>query len=596
MSSSQTVFTVKQTVQGTFELSQEFDNVVTVIGTYKSKSYAVRKLKQLFLKAQNPSTTYFVATIKGDDWETSECVLSEVAEVEVEAEAEDEATFLDILYLSGQYVALAVKVQAKQEVLTIEELQNHIDKLNNLSMTYASLPEDVKQRSKIPEHISYAMSIFEAVQNDLMNQSESVSVQTKQADGANIGKAQADEVCAIGEVLPPTSNTGGLTIQNKAGTVESAEIKDLPDFLKNLEVFEEIKNLKVSETYRQLVMENGQVKEVMLRRGLNTPAFIDTISFTINEQAFHRFEDTVETDFKQHGKVIEKTRRIDGPEALAEGIAEFLELVGLPVMGEGNGRNGYQSALLLGNEEQQRNYGFIAYGGHQQNGSVMFHLTGEGLTMARNGWELFLYAWLKKHGALARITRVDIAHDMLFGGYKVEQAVNDWKNDCYTVRQTRPHCEIQGTDWLSGTNKGKTAYIGSKKSSRILYFYEKGKQLGDENSEWVRVELRQRNKDYIIPFDVLLYSGDYLCSAYPHLSKVLDYDFSEQYQFERIKKTNGIGLEHVIKYAKMQVSPAIQMLKSIGLDEREIVKELFNEKARFPKRLILDNPNHKDED
>lgn len=104
------------------------------------------------------------------------------------------------------------------------------------------------------------------------------------------------------------------------------------------------------------------------------------------------------------------------------------------------------------------------------------------------------------------------------------------------------------------------------------------------------MELRQRNKDYIIPFDTLLYPGDYLCSAYPHLSKVLDYDYSEQYRFERIKKTNGVAIEHVVKYAKMQVSPAIKMLQSLGLDAEDIVDKLLNKRAKLPKRLVIAPP------
>lgn len=200
---------------------------------------------------------------------------------------------------------------------------------------------------------------------------------------------------------------------------------------------------------------------------------------------------------------------------------------------------------------------------------------------------------LSKYPNSARITRIDISHNFLFGNYTLDQAVQDWQNNRFTVRQTKPQAECQGTDWLSDTNKGRTFYIGSKKSSRILYFYEKGKQLGDESSQWVRLELRQRNKDYIIPFDVLLHCGDYLCSAYPYIAKILDYDFSEQYRFERLKKANGIAIDHVVKYAKMQVSPAIKMLQSLGLDADDIVDKLFNPKAKLPKRLQIKNPKGK---
>ena len=128
------------------------------------------------------------------------------------------------------------------------------------------------------------------------------------------------------------------------------------------------------------------------------------------------------------------------------------------------------------------------------------------------------------------------------------------------------------------------------------YFYEKGKQLGDKDSPWVRLELRQRNKDYIIPFDVLLHPGDYLCTAYPYIFEILSYDFSEQYRFQRIKKENGIAVDHVIKYAKMQVSPAIKMLQSLGLDSDDIVDKLLNPKAKLPKRLQIQRKNRNKDD
>lgn len=76
----------------------------------------------------------------------------------------------------------------------------------------------------------------------------------------------------------------------------------------------------------------------------------------------------------------------------------------------------------------------------------------------------------------------------------------------------------------------------------------------------------------------------------------MSYDFSEQYRFQRIKKENGIAVDHVIKYAKMQVSPAIKMLQSLGLDSDDIVEKLLNPKAKLPKRLQIQRKNRKKDD
>lgn len=381
-----------------------------------------------------------------------------------------------------------------------------------------------------------------------------------------------------GATVSPPSNTGGLDTEEQKGlqvTSEESANQVLPEFLKGDEAFEQ--KIKISEAYAHQYFENGVLKTLMLRRGINSPAFIDTLSFVVFEAAFHYLDDNAQW--------------VKGDSIVLKVIREISEVMGLQLIKETQGRNGYVYGLQFGDLEQQRNFGFVCWGGEQQNGSIMFHFTGEGLAYAKEHWEHELFAFLSKYPDTARITRIDITHDFLFGDYTLDQAVSDWQNDKYTVRQTKPQAECQGTDWLSDTNKGRTFYIGSKKSSRILYFYEKGKQLGDENSPWVRLELRQRNKDYIIPFDVLIHCGDYLCSAYPYLAQVLSYDFCEQYKFERIKKLNGIAVDHVVKYAKMQVSPAIKMLQSLGLDSEDIVTRLLNPKAKLPKRLNLTRAN-----
>lgn len=410
-------------------------------------------------------------------------------------------------------------------------------------------------------------------QGELFNESETIWFCVGRTDVADNGNAKSDVVGNVQQATP-LSNTGGLNTKEQAGT---EIVSSNPPYWLFGDIEADLAKLQISEQYAQQVMEHGQLKTIMLRRGLNSPAFIDTISFTVQESAFRDLDD----DLKQKSSF----------DCVMAAIIQVSQCMGFKPVLEISGRNGYTNGLQFGDKEQQRNFGFVCWGGANQQETIMFHFTGEGLSYARQDWEKLLFMLLKKCGHLAKITRIDISHDFLHGQYNIEQAVLDWKADKFTVRQTKPQAEMQGTDWLSGTKKGRTFYIGSKKSSRILYFYEKGKQLGDEESEWLRLELRQRNKDYIIPFDVLLYAGDYLCTAYPHLAQILSYDFSEQNRFQRVKKANGVAIEHVIKYAKMQVSPAIQMLKTLGMDSEEMVKALFNDKAKLPKRLILSNPN-----
>lgn len=388
-----------------------------------------------------------------------------------------------------------------------------------------------------------------------------------------------------GATVSPPSNTGGLkSNEEKRGRLplilENSVAISEPEFLRNVEA--EIQKFNVSESYAHQYFENGVLKTLMLRRGIDSPAFIDTLSFTIQESAFHRLGDD--------------GIWVRGDESILCAISSVSEAMGLGLVGDTPGKNGYLYGLQFGDKSEKRNFGFVCWGGENQKGSIMFHFTGEGLVNASDGWEKNLYLLLSRYSKLSKITRVDISHDFLLGNYTLDKALEDWRNDRFTVRQTKPQAELMGSDWISDTRKGRTFYIGSKKSSRVLYFYEKGKQLGDKDSPWVRLEIRQRNKDYIIPFDVLLHPGDYLCTAYPYISEILSYDFSEQYRFQRIKKENGIAVDHVIKYAKMQVSPAIKMLQSLGLDSDDIVEKLLNPKAKLPKRLQIQRKTRKKDD
>lgn len=396
--------------------------------------------------------------------------------------------------------------------------------------------------------------------------------------------ASAEDGIAGATVSPP-SNTGGLK-SDKDKTERLPSIPKMssslstPEFLQGIEA--EIQKFTVSESYAHQYFENGVLKTLMLRRGIDSPAFIDTLSFTVSESCFHRLDDNGQW--------------VCGDESVLSAISSVSDAMGLGLVGDTPGKNGYLYGLQFGDKSEKRNFGFVCWGGENQKGSIMFHFTGEGLANASDGWEKNLYLLLSRYSKLSKITRVDISHDFLLGNYTLDKALEDWRNDRFTVRQTKPQAELMGSDWISDTRKGRTFYIGSKKSSRVLYFYEKGKQLGDKDSPWVRLELRQRNKDYIIPFDVLLYPGDYLCTAYPYISEILSYDFSEQYRFQRIKKENGIAVDHVIKYAKMQVSPAIKMLQSLGLDSDDIVEKLLNPKAKLPKRLQIQRKNRKKDD
>ena len=323
----------------------------------------------------------------------------------------------------------------------------------------------------------------------------------------------------------------------------------------------------VSEAYSHFVMADGKLKEIPLKRGQSTSAFIDTLTFTVKEDVFIRPD--------QLGTEDEIACNIS---------ADMAEIMGYGLFAKQNGRNGYTTSYKMGSEVA--NYGFVAMGGAKQRGTICFYFTGEGLVAAQDDWESRLYQFIKDYAPFARITRCDLAHDFLRGEYTPEQAKTDWENNLYTSRQSRPVAECVGSDWLINEGRGKTFYVGSRKnSSRFARIYEKGKQLGDKESPWVRVELEMKNRDLIIPHEVLIEPGRFLTGAYPVFQALFEKYNEVIAKPERIKKIQDLGHEHVLKYASMQVSPAIKMLQEMGFNDSQIVDTLLNERAKLPKRL-----------
>ncbi|QMT40877.1 replication initiation factor domain-containing protein [Neisseria shayeganii] len=343
---------------------------------------------------------------------------------------------------------------------------------------------------------------------------------------------------------PPASNTGGLE-EGAAAPVEA-----------------------ISEMYSTFVMVNGKAKEIPLRRGIGTAAFIDTLSFTVSESVFIR-EGQLGTE----------------DELAATISADMAEIMGYGLSFQKNGMNGYAVSWQMGSE--RINYGYAAFGGKRQKETVLLHFTGHGLAAALDGWETRLYQWMKERAPYAKITRVDLSHDFLNGEYTVNQAYQDWQNGGFTAVHTTPQGQCIGADWLQPhLNKGKTFVVGSMKNgSRICVIYEKGKEQGDSESPWVRVEFRMRNRDIVIDHEVLINPGEYLTGAYPVFHELFRRYEETPEKCELVKKQQEIGLEHVVKYASIQCSPAIQLLKHLGFSNDEVVDALLNPAAKLPKRL-----------
>lgn len=249
------------------------------------------------------------------------------------------------------------------------------------------------------------------------------------------------------------------------------------------------------DTAARLVLEDGKVLEIPARRGYgDSAAFVDWVNFTVNESAFQ----TRKAGFTDAEVLAECSMVLHG--ILGFGITESMH----------RKLNFYDCGYILGDC-----LGTVSHGGN--GGGVLVQIGGEGCAAALPGWEKRLFDFLEK--SHAKLTRIDCAFDDYAGGMTVDDLsfLHDWNLFKPIGSGGRPPmCEMRG-DWKNPNGAGRTFYVGTRESGKFFRGYEKGRQLGDKDSEWVRMELEFKSVNRELPYDMLLKPGAYLAAAYPAL-------------------------------------------------------------------------------
>lgn len=239
----------------------------------------------------------------------------------------------------------------------------------------------------------------------------------------------------------------------------------------------------------------------------------------------------------------------------------------------GRGWNGYEHRMNLDE------FGLLAYGGKQQRGTIHVELNAHACRRIQDWNAVRLWGEM----FAATITRVDLAHDD-FGGEHVS-IVNalQWLKDGAFSSTGRPPARQLVDDLESG--KGKTLYIGRRQSGKFLRIYEKGKQLGDTSSPWVRVEVELHNKSRVIPWDALVRSGQYLAGAYPAL-RCLD---AEQCRLRTTQRTGKISYDAMVKNLRTVGGKCLNVMNWVNAgDACEVLAQLIRD--GMPKRLAGFSP------
>lgn len=246
-----------------------------------------------------------------------------------------------------------------------------------------------------------------------------------------------------------------------------------------------------------------------------------------------------------------------------------------------NGYNDSSPIRWAGHDEKtngKAHAGYVAWGGNRTKAgadTLCVHLTGqacESINLLNESSPHDLWAGLadgiQMHAG--RITRLDIAYDDLEGQHGgVGAAVGWYKAGGFCAGGRMPSVSQCG-DWING--HGRTLYVGKRANGKLLRVYEKGHQLGVEDSPWVRYELELRSKDRDIPVSALLYRDEVLAGSYPALSWVLDVRPVSIPTI--VKRRLRTTIDRLTECATVAYGRLINVMSGIGMSATEIVDTL----------------------
>ena len=258
------------------------------------------------------------------------------------------------------------------------------------------------------------------------------------------------------------------------------------------------------------------------------------------------------------------------PSLSVDGVVALLgKFFGRPLTGAtGRGLFGFQTGVKLRAYVggTMADVGSLAYGGESQRGRCMLQITGNGCGLVKDwrGLREFL------ESLDARITRLDLAVDFLEGQYSVDDAVRMHEEGGFTSAGRPPSTAVAG-DWLDRV-RGRTLYIGKATNGKMLRVYEKGRQLGDLASAWVRYEVQLGAKDREIPFDAMTRCDEYFAGCYPALADMIE-EAAEAIPTTRTQAK--VSLAHLLQHLKRSYGKVIDVVSKLtGATVTELVEEV----------------------
>lgn len=218
-----------------------------------------------------------------------------------------------------------------------------------------------------------------------------------------------------------------------------------------------------------------------------------------------------------------------------------------------------------------------------QRGTALVSIGNDGCALIPD-WEALIRFF--RDELQGRITRWDGATDDYEGVHSVDWAVEQYRAGGFKAGGRMPTSNVNG-DWIEPAGKGRTFYVGVRENGKLLRVYEKGKQLGEKDSPWVRWEVELHNEDRVIPWDVLIAPGRYVAGSYPALSWVQ----ADACRIKTLRKTDGITYDRLVRHARQSVGKLVNtMVEREGSAEAAVAlvrREGTPERLKLTERLGL---------
>lgn len=281
---------------------------------------------------------------------------------------------------------------------------------------------------------------------------------------------------------------------------------------------------------------------------------------------------------KKYGSVDQYVDQIKSPLSNADDVVirlfldDFAEIVSdFNYSDAAGGLHGYKkSGYMMRGLTQAGRYGY-----HGCSDTILISFSGQGTSFVDMHK---MRAFVSKF--VVKITRLDLAYDDLEGNY----SYGFWRgkalsNAFYCGKGSAPHVRFIESNGL----KGNTIYVGNLDNGKEICIYEKGKQLGDPSSPWVRVEGRLRSIDRVIPLDAITSPSAYFLGMSPVFSCISNQPGAKK--IDVVKKTLKTTFDDMAKHAKVGYGKFIYAaVFAWGMCPQEIVDMLMGD--GLPKRLI----------